>query len=358
MIETKAHTGREFTNSPSDSRLSKTFFMPFLGGLTLLSTLPACFCGCTGAADPVCLSGTFLQAETKAAEEMPETECLDVFAFRDDRRQRLDCYQRFDSMDEWEDYIVSGSGGRIITAIANFPRTGRDWRFLNSRHGLGDVSIRLEDERRTCPVMSGELAVDAGTDDVSKNMILKPYTGEVAVNSISCDFTGKPYAGEKLSEVRIYLINVNASCSLLEDETAAPGRIINSGGLCREDMDGFLEPELLVREVEGEIGIHAVRPEVRLRCYRSNHPEETPGTPYTRLVIEGKISGRKYYWPINVNRDTDQEAGIWRGRRYSYDIRITRKGSTDPDRPVMAEDIVINKEIAQWKEKEEYSVSF
>ena len=76
-------------------------------------------------------------------------------------------------------------------------------------------------------------------------------------------------------------------------------------------------------------------------------------------MIEGMLDGELYYWPIDINRDADShEYGVLGGHRYIYDIKITRKGSSDPDIPVRTEDFVISQKIAEWREKENYAVVF
>ena len=82
-----------------------------------------------------------------------------------------------------------------------------------------------------------------------------------------------------------------------------------------------------------------------------------PGTPFTRLVIEGKIQGETFYWPLDINKE-DGGYGIGRNERYIYDITITRKGTKDPDSPVRKEDIDINFNVEKWNEKEGCEVIF
>jgi hypothetical protein len=100
-------------------------------------------------------------------------------------------------------------------------------------------------------------------------------------------------------------------------------------------------------------------PGVRLLCYPNLASEETLGTPFTRLVIEGKIQGETWYWPINVNRDcgTDHE-GIERNMRYIYDITIKSKGTKDPNTPIIPEMAETIFKTERWEEKEPYYVAF
>jgi hypothetical protein len=74
-------------------------------------------------------------------------------------------------------------------------------------------------------------------------------------------------------------------------------------------------------------------------------------------VIEGKVNGKTYYWPLNINRDRGGR-GIERNKRYIYDIRLTRLGMDSPDMAIELYDNEVKMEVMEWEEKEEYSVRF
>ncbi len=368
------HIRREFLeNILSNSGQSILFiklFQSFLG-LTLLSTLPAILYGCKPGADLRDEGCGPIMTKVSAGAVILETGTLDIFVFRDDRMQRLDSYQRVEDAGDWDGTVVSGSGDRVITIVANSGRQREDWYRINSRAYLYETFVRLEDERVDGFCMSAEISVKGGIEGrTAKGNLaeeraaggsqaeLRPYVSEIVLNSLSCDFSGKPYSGEKLTDARVYLTNVNAECSLLSDGDSGPMRIINARCLCQDDIEAFAEPELICRDISEDIGVQRITTDIRLWCYQNCAKEETIGTPFTRLVIEGKISGQTFYWPITINRDDGDEQGIWRNRRYVYDIRITRKGSLSPDIPVSVQDIQITQKVLQWKEKEEYTVSF
>ena len=68
-------------------------------------------------------------------------------------------------------------------------------------------------------------------------------------------------------------------------------------------------------------------------------------------MIEGKIGSDIYYWPIGLGT-------LDRGKRYSYNILIRRKGVSDPDTVIDPADLEFNFRIKPWTEKEEYQVLF
>lgn len=338
----------------------KYAIQPVLGIIILISTLPALVYCCSGSPETIMPAYAACETKVNLKQTPSDMKSLDIFVFYDDLFQKLDCYQRFENMSEWKGKIVSGNGKRILTAIANCPYGRDDWLSLSSRSHLNDFSINLEDESGDIAVMTGEKYVSARSgNSLASELILRPLSSEIILRSLSCDFTGKPYSGEKLTDVKVYLTNVNAELPLLEDEAGGPIRIINAGCLCDEDVDAFVCRDIIVQNIRQAIGKNVIYPDIRLRCYRNDGIKESPGTPFTRLVIEGRLDGKVYYWPIDINRNGDSSnKGISSGHRYIYDIRITRKGSSDPDTPVRTEDFVLSQHVAEWKEKENCAVIF
>ncbi len=357
MTTTKRHKSRGFHYNSFNFNYVYGHIQPFLGK-TLLSMLPAFLYGCASVTENICPFEDYPATKVTITGHPAEVSSLDIFVFNDDAMQKLDCYQRIDDMAVWKGLVVSSSGKRMVTALANFPHDRGYWYNLDSRSYLRKMHAFLDQEAEETPLMIGEASLDTSCDPSIENLGLTPLAGRIILNSICCDFGGKAYSGEKLTDVKIYLTNVNAECAILEEGTSLPKRIINSGKLMEDDLESFREPGLIMQKIPESIGTEVIYPDISLMCYQSNHQDETPGTPYTRLVIEGRISGQTYYWPININRDGSEEPGIWRGRCYSYDVKITRKGTSDPDIPVRITDIIINQEVKEWKEKEEYEVAF
>lgn len=350
---------RETTFTP-ESIKSHHFYSQSVLGKTLLTLLPALVCGCT-AED---ISDSAAHAEKSVCLKINgnnfdiSMKSIDIFVFRDDGLRQLDCYQRVDEPDIWNREITSGTGERVINIFANSQMEKDEWPWIRTQESLKRLTASLELEQREAPFMSGETAESiSGSGKAYADIDIRPLVSEIYLRSLSCDFTGKPYAGEKLTDIRVYLTNINAECGIMDDGTVHPTRLINVGRLDMEDVELFMEPELVFQEVNKPAGKTAIMPEVKLWCYASNAAEDSPGSPYSRLVIEGKVSGETYYWPININRDGNG-CGIGRNQRYTYDVKITRKGSDDPDTPVETDDIEINFSIEPWEEKKDCHVSF
>lgn len=331
-------------------------FPPFLGTLTLLSFLPAFLYGCDV---PQASPATKGEAVTRISMESASGRIkdLDIFVFRDDKLQKLDCYQKVEDPSSWNNELISSYGDRIIVVCANTGRTTEDWFSITSLSWLGSLTMSLEDDSLQHPFLSGTASVYIEDEVDHTDILLRPLFSIVELRSIRCDFSERPYAGESLEDVKVYLTNVNAECAILESNGILPSRIINAGGLREEDMLMFPDPSVISREMDGSIMESTIYPDIHLACYPNNSVSEGPGTPFTRLVIEGKVQGETFYWPLDINR-TDGGYGIGRNERYIYDLTITRKGTKDPDIPVRTEDIDIKFSIEKWDEKEDCSVMF
>lgn len=330
--------------------------LPVLGFTTILTLLPAMIYGCT-APDPAD-GQEHIRTAVRIMEtsNMPLTDAgsIDVLVFNDDRMQKLDTYQRFDMNACSSVKIGSTTGEKLMTAIVNSRMDRYEWAGITSRKDMEGICFNLEDETQDRPAMSGECQVVAGRP---ANLVVERLSSEIVLRSISCNFKGKGYEDERLHDVKVYLTNVNAEAPAFNDGPYTPRRIINSGRFDPEVLDSFEEPGTIMQELPYDIGPEEKRPGLVLRCYPNEAVEESSGTPFTRLVIEGEIGGFTYYWPIPVNRSGGGN-GIDRNCRYIFDIRITRPGSTDPDIPVELGEGEITMKIQPWEEKEEYGVRF
>ena len=324
--------------------------------LTIL--LPALFSNCSTLPKDESLKESTIPISLRSPEPMSANDNIDIFTFNDNSLMQLDSYQRISYSSTGTINLRSQNGKKKIFAYRNSHTLRQDWYNLNSYWGLEDICTELKDERSDMFTMSGEGQAVAGSSNINK-INLKPYVSEIQLRSLSCDFTGKPYQGQKLRSVMVYLTNVNCSCPLIYEEPLKPSTFINMGGLDDNIFKEFKEPELIMRDVNATIGYNPVRTNINLYCYPNTCLEEGPGTPFTRLVIEGKLNGETCWWPISINRQSNsKQPGIHRNCRYIYNITLRTNGSAGPDDPIEIEDIDIEMNIEPWNVKDNYSVEF
>jgi hypothetical protein len=285
---------------------------------------------------------------------------LDIFFFNDDSLLMLDSYQRIENPVSSCVEAASRHGKKIIIVVANF-HDKNNWKDIRSYESLKSRLSELSEENPYKPVMSGETHIKTG-EKKSCFIILEPLMAQIHLNSICCDFHNKPYKGKKLENVKIYLTNVNFACGLLRERNYRPTMMVNCGGLEEKAVSKMAFPELLFKRIKEDIGENVVFPKGDFYCYPNNSDEETIGSPHTRLVIEGEIGGRKYYYPIDINETgfgyASGEKGIERNTSYSLDVTITRTGTDDPDSPAESGTLGIKCSAVPWNEKEESVISF
>ena len=333
--------------------------LPVLG--LLLFIVPAIHYGCSDSY-PVSCHNYAASEQSAIKTVLPLSEsvstdgaCLDIFTFNDDGLQRLDSYTRIEYFTGNTIPVTSQSGDKIMFICANARKDRYDWAEISSFSSLMSITVSLEEESAKALTMTATCRTTAG--EKPETVCMTPVASEVVLRSISCDFSGLPYAGEDIYDVKAYLTNVNAETHIYDDAEGMPLRIINTSMLNQEDIKDFREADLIAGQVADRISGSRISPDLHFLCYPNRADTESPGTPFTRLVIEGKIEGDTYYWPININRQGGG-MGIGRNCRYIYDLTLRRKGTTDPDIPILHEDIETRLEIMPWKEIQEERIEF
>ena len=296
------------------------------------------------------------QDTTYPSTVAPSENFLDILTFNNDRLRRIDSHQRICNFKDDIAYVESTGGNKIIFFCTN-ARNRHDWIHANSYGNLLETRAYLEKETRSNLTRTGECRTTAG--DRNAKASLKPLVSEIAINTISCNFSEASYRDKEINDVKAYLTNVSGTYPLAGDSMRNPERIINHGSLSQDDLKTFIEPDILYSELCSKLNKEHLHPQVSFLCFPNSGNRNDIGNPPTRLVIEGKIDGKIFYWPIDINPPTNNtQGGIERGCRYSYDICITRKGTTDPDNPINLCNNEIKLEIQPWKEKKEYGVHF
>ena len=283
---------------------------------------------------------------------------LDVFTFNREGIGHLDSYQHLDCFSRPEIELRSQNGNKQVFICLNGHRSIYDWSAINSRQSLDNIYIELKDERRGALCTTGEVAIRAGSG-TKYTVEMRSLASEIVLNSIKCDFKGKSYEGLPITEPVVYLTNVNSRCSLTSEGDIVPSEIINAGKADPEDITLLTEPDMIYQKIKDDIDNRGRDVGMSFICYPNASAADSPGTPFTRLVIEGRIDGETFWWPIEINRgkDTDRP-GIHRNTRYIFDINITRKGSSGPDMILDTDAVEVKMSIIPWEEKEEQDVSF
>jgi len=281
------------------------------------------------------------------------TDTADVFIFRED--ETLETYQRL-TISDGSVTIFSTNGEKTLAAVLNYPGGRYEWVGVNNKRNILMMTADIRRDNPQKPVMSTLCNLDPGLD---RNLILisEPMLSEIKISSIRCDFKDKKYSNCKLTDVKIYLTNVNSNCELFKEQGFNPTDIINSCRLCITDLEAMEHPGIIFREIEEAIGNEPLKSGISLWCYPNDIITENGGSRFTRLVIEGKIGSVTWFYPININRDGTGQ-GIGRHCCYSYDITIHGTGVSDPEIPASSEMVSFDCTEMPWDERDEQVMHF
>ncbi|MCR5003417.1 MAG: fimbrillin family protein [Bacteroidales bacterium] len=342
------------TESRRDYALKKGRSL-FLGGVLaascLLASFPACILTSCDRSD---FTPEVREDDDTTSFEMTLTKAtgtvissLDIYIFNDDSLKALDSHQRISPVTASKVRSTSRCGKKILFLVANIPEGRLEWAGTSRYEAFLSSFAQLTDESGEMPIMTAQTRFGTASEKNLK-LTLKPMMAEVNVKTICCDFKGKPYEGEKLKKVRFYLTNVSGRCRFGDYE--APGVFLNSGRYDEREMEGMKDRNLLMHDYGFTVSTKKIWPLTSLHAYPNTNDGKTVGKPCTRLVIEGEIEGRTYYYPIDLRLEKNIS--------YNYDITINRKGTLDPDIPIDPGMISVKCTARKWDEKETVMVPF
>ncbi len=275
---------------------------------------------------------------------------VDVFVYDDDQLRRLDTYQR-EVLGSDRIKVASTSGPKIVSMLIN-GRTGRySWTASNTYSYMEKLDAEFERESILRPTLSGYCKA-VGKSGKDCRIDLQPIMSKVVLRSIRCDFSGMAYDGARLTGAKVYLTNVSSICRMMQEKDFRTRGTLNSGMLIEQDLDRIEDRSMLLHDLPINIGKDWIEVNRTMYCYPNTNEQETAGSPFTRMVIEGKINDKTWYYPININRDdicwVEGTPGVSRNRQYIYDVTIKRTGTDDPDKPVSLDAVSVVCEIEPW----------
>lgn len=285
---------------------------------------------------------TSISLYCKGVASVAGYDSVDVFVYENDGIGRLDSYQKL-PVNGPAIQIQSRAGSKTVVFVAGADNCFFDYNDILYLEGLGTVTSNLADEDPEHPLRSAVINMTAGPPG-EHSALLAPLLAEVRVRSLRTDFSARPYKDAVLENARAYLINVSGICPILWQGDFNPREIYNYGKEDPESCRNLPHPEML--RDDGVSGIP-------MYCYPCRGGSGGLGTCTTRLVIEGKIRGTTYYYPINVGDGT-----VKPGHKYIYDLTITRTGTPDPDIPAESSMIDVMMEAVPWEEYENEEILY
>lgn len=168
---------------------------------------------------------------------------------------------------------------------------------------------------------------------------IKHITSRVVVSAVTKQFKSAALDALEFKVVKMYLLNVAGDCTYGGD--GKPTIWYNKLTNCNE------VPELTYDEVNAVVTTSNPHKSVHtFYAYpnptESDSDDDTWSPRYTRLVLETKLGADTFYYPISLPK-------IEGNKSYNIaEIKITRPGSTDPDKPVSYLDCSFTVTVEPW----------
>lgn len=256
---------------------------------------------------------------------------LQVFVFQKDNGQRDGYNKAAASSVEVECTI----GEREIYAVVNCP----DWEDAVTKAELLAKVSEFSRNTLTNFQMIGS-KVETLTTSSAVTIDVNRFAGRVVVKNIENALTGS-YADKDFNIDAIYLINVPGKM-LLDLSDATTPIMYNQHKFETGTMDA-----LVYDAVNANIKTAGTKHETAHYFYSYPHlnPEGSEAD-HLRLVIEATLDGTKTYYPINIKGD---DGKFLSNKSYEINnVKITRLGSTDPNKPVEKATLTFSINVVNW----------
>ena len=288
---------------------------------------------------------------------------ISVLVFRKDNNgNSIDVIEYVDSTALNESIkLKATTGERIFYVVANIHETSLSG-INNEEDFLTKLSeIKSEIEGDFTMIGFVEKVLEVG--DNTLNINLKRLVSRIIVSEIDADFTGTSYEGYSLSNVELFITNIQSQ-KYLKDGVTSPENcyIINRGDYIASDSPtSGIFYDKITQDVGTGSNAHTTKH--YFYAYENSVSDESQ-TPFTRLVLKGTINGLTYYWPININQEgfkgntTTDHDGVRANTTYEYKIKITRPGSNSAEDVVQFSNYNLLLSIEPWEETDPVNTEF
>lgn len=250
---------------------------------------------------------------------------VDLLFFECTGPGRLEAYQRAPVREGRLSYGLSGSGERRIAAISAPGDSLFPYADILYYGDLCQRVVSLDDEDPDHPVLYGEVRVSEGISRTAE-IRLRPALCRILLRSVSCDFSGRPYAGSLFENTRLYLTHAGTGYRPFGTEEHIPVQWMNTGMADSLACRSLTHPDMLLQDGLGPLGTKRQTAGRRFYCYPNPATEDALGLSRTCLVLEGLVNGIRCYYPLPL-------PGMQAGGSYTLDVTLLRMGTPGPDIP-------------------------
>ena len=224
-----------------------------------------------------------------------------------------------------------------------------------------ESSLLKENVRDFCMTYSCETTLAPVTEITAQ---LTRMVARVKLGTLKTNFTGTAFEGSSLNDVKIYLLNAHSNKLLHNGEAPGNSTVFNYKRAKTSDYENAEMEGILYETVNTPLTPGNEITSKYFYCYENLLDSETVSDRYTRLVIEGKLNGTTYYYPININREgfgyaaTTSHKGVKRNASYSINCVISGIGSDNPDEIIENSAISVDITVTDWEDVETAEINF
>ena len=254
----------------------------------------------------------------------------------------------FESNGSLDTYVISNSastgiemqcstGEKDFVAIVNAPSLSH----ISTKSELWAANTKFSENTPTNFVMTGSTTADPSSASV--NIPVKRIVARINIKNFKPKFSSPAHAAMAFHLMRVYVINVAGNTNY--EVTAAPTEWYNQLAYSENVTDSLTTSASYYTPMRN--GESYTRDEY-LYVYPNPTVEDsqelTFSSRHTRLVVETKLNGATYYYPITIG-------GIQRNKTYSInEFIMTRPGSKSPDIPVTTVECPFTVTAEDWEE--------
>lgn len=273
-------------------------------------------------------------AQTKVEGTEDENKVHNVQIFIFDHNGMLEAYASGDGSQPTVSLSCS-TGQKEIIALVNAKPHG-DVRSLTDLEGR---RTDLSDNRTDSFVMEGRLPMSI-TENTSTQIDVFRIAARVTLSEIAVDFGLEQHNGQTFQIKSVYLVNVAGDRTFLQP--TQPGQWYNR--MMKENDAPSLTGVALLDAFASVSKPYT--DDVVLYCYPNPVAADVCGGMWsprlTRLVVEAELGGKNYYYPVTL------KDGVTSNMTYDVRMKITRPGSSSPDKPVDSVNAGFTVEVQPW----------
>ena len=310
--------------------------------LTFAAAAAAVFAGCeknheegfTGDGKAVELEVRLPDVQTKAEGMENENKVKNVQVFVFDHNKMLEAYASGDGS-EGSLTVSCSTGQKEVVALVN----ARPLADVKSLTDLESRKTQLSDNEYDSFVMEGRVKPTLKASSSVEVDVFR-IAARVALTEVAVDFELDQHDEQVFQIKSAYLINVAGERNYLNP--LKPDKWYNK---MKKENDAPAMTGVTV--ADAYVTVSKPFTDVKyMYCYPNPTVEDVIGgswsARFTRLVVEAELGGKLYYYPVTL------KDGIKSNTSYEVKMKITRPGSSSPDKPVDSMTAGFTVDVQPW----------